>query len=219
MDNEHSTMVEDMQCWHSSLFISRYPLLAKEQAAWLQHIHCCCDEQAEDVASGVAVAAKYGLQESDFDFLNHAPASFDNLKSFLVEAVEMAAWQCNAQCWPDDAQASVDIVESWYHVSSFGAAHDAHTHPNCSWCGIFCIDTGDSGEQHGGANRFYDPRSGATAYMDAGNAYLDAESFWDIYPKAGQLIVFPAFLRHSALAYFSKEKRIVLAFNCQIQLY
>lgn len=218
MHNEHSAMVEDMQCWHSSLFISQYPLLAQEKAAWRQYIDDCCDAQTEDIASLVAVAAKRGLKESDFDFLNHAPGSFDNLKSFFVEAVEMAAWQCNADCWTADAQLAVDVVESWYHVSHFGAVHDAHTHPNCSWCGIFCIDSGEAGEQKGGANRFYDPRTNAAAYMDAGNAYLDAEGFWDIYPKSGQLIIFPAFLRHSALAYFSDVARVVLAFNCQVHL-
>ena len=35
----------------------------------------------------------------------------------------------------------------------------------------------------------------------------------DIFPKNGEIVLFPGFLPHAALPYFGKSDRIVIAFN------
>lgn len=211
-----NVLLERSDIWQTSLFFCDYPSFAEQQASMLEAIAQSVAKQKSAIESDVAIGAKRSLYESDFQFLQQNPQQFAALQSFFEQAVAMACWELNHPYWPEDAEPKVSICESWYHVSENGSYHDIHQHPNCSWCGIFYLDAGVTAlSEQNGVNRFYEPRP-ALQYLDAGNAYLNAESYWDIAPKAGQLVVFPAYLRHSAMTYFGQSPRVVLAFNCQV---
>lgn len=215
MDN---VLLERADYWQTSLFFCEYPGFAAQQQGFINAINKDGEQQKFAIASEVAQGAKHQLLESDLNFLAQNPKTFGQLQTFFESAVAMAAWELNHEHWPEGSEPNVTITESWYHISSAGAYHDIHQHPNCSWCGIFYIAEGDASLQgQNGVNRFYEPRP-AVQYLDAGNAYLNNESYWDVAPNTGQLVIFPAYLRHSAMAYFGDAKRIVLAFNCQVNI-
>jgi uncharacterized protein (TIGR02466 family) len=207
-----------MFAWQSPLFFSAYPLHEDAQTDLLAFIESESQQQDYAINSGVAIGAKQHLLESQLDFLEYENAVVAELRQFIEAVVELAASDVNAEYWPEDAAIKVDIVESWYHITRFGGYHDVHSHPNCSWCGIYFLQSGQSNMADGGGiNRFYDPRTNAGHYLDAGSQYLDQEAYWDVSPMDGQMVIFPSYLKHSALAYYGKTDRVVIAFNCQVK--
>lgn len=211
--------VEDLMLWDSKLFLSQFPAHEELQQPLTELMYQLKAQQQTAVDSEVAVFAKHALFESELNLLEHSDASIVRLRAHIEELVGMVAHVVNEAHWPEDAQPKVDIIESWYHITENGGYHDTHSHPNCSWCGIYYLQEGEcSIDGRNGVNRFYDPRHGADHYQDAGTAYLSADGFMDFAPQPGQIIVFPSYLKHAAMPYFGNKDRIVLAFNCQVNL-
>lgn len=211
--------IEHWPTWTTDLFLCANPYHELLKEAVLNAIRTHRDQSSDAIASQVAVTAKHGLFESELDFLEADNADLQALRQVLTELVLDCASSVNQDYWPETAEAEVQIIESWYHLTGNGGYHDAHSHPNCSWCGIYCLDPGESNlAQRNGVNRFYDPRHNAAHYMDAGTAYLDGTGFWDVMPVAGQVVIFPSYLKHSALPYFGNQERVVVAFNARVDL-
>jgi uncharacterized protein (TIGR02466 family) len=214
---DESFEIEPFTLWQSQCFISENPyhaLLKKELISCIYQ-----DAQRNDISvkSDVAVGAKLNLQESELDFLDADDANIQTLNSFLSELIVTVATETNQGFWPEDADVDATITESWYHITKNGGYHDAHSHPNCSWCGIYYLDPGEADfNQKSGVNRFYDPRVNADHYLDAGSQYLNSTGIWDIEPVEGQVIIFPSYLKHSALPYFGQSDRVVIAFNARV---
>lgn len=211
--------IEHWPAWTTDLFLCTNPYHELLKAPVLSAIHAHRAQATQAIASQIAVTAKHALFESELDFLDAEHADLQSLKQLLSDLVLECAGSVNQDYWPQEAEPAVEIIESWYHLTGNGGYHDAHSHPNCSWCGIYCLEPGESNlETRNGVNRFYDPRHNAAHYMDAGTAYLDGAGFWDVAPVAGQVIIFPSYLKHSALPYFGQQDRVVIAFNAQIHL-
>lgn len=216
-DEFDSVMIEDMDLWESKLFTSVYPLHEQEVTPLLASLYQLKEQQAADIDSEVAVFAKHALFESELNLLDGSQENIAKLKGFIQDLVGLIAQAVNQDYWPEDAEAEVKIIESWYHITENGGYHDTHSHPNCSWCGIYYVQEGDSNlEGRNGVNRFYDPRHGADQYQDAGTAYLSNAGFIDFSPQPGQLIIFPSYMKHAAMPYFGDKDRVVIAFNCQV---
>lgn len=85
--------------------------------------------------------------------------------------------------------------------------------------GIYYVDTVrcDFSKRHSnGSSRFYDTKTHADHYLDAGTLYLNAEGVWDIELSEGQIVLFPSCVKQSTLPYFSKTDRVIIAFNGQV---
>jgi len=224
MDYELSTIeetpeIEPVDLWQSHCFVTNnaYHDLLKDSLKALIYADTNTSEMA--VKSEVATNAKGNLQESELDFLIRDDANIQTLNVFLTDLINTVATEVNTGFWPQGAEAETLIIESWYHVTKNGGFHDAHSHPNCSWCGIYYLDIGNANfESRNGLNRFYDPRVNADHYLDAGSQYLNSTGIWDIEPVEGQVVIFPSYLKHSALPYFGDKDRIVIAFNARVDL-
>ncbi|PTY37850.1 hypothetical protein BGP77_15365 [Saccharospirillum sp. MSK14-1] len=211
--------IEHWPTWTTDLFLCTNPYHELLKAPVLQAIRSHREQSQVAIASQVAVSAKHALFESELDFLETDDADLQTLRQVLTDLVLECAASVNEPYWTEGAEPDAQIIESWYHLTGNGGYHDAHSHPNCSWCGIYCLDPGESDLQtRNGVNRFYDPRYNAAHYMDAGTAYLDGTGFWDVAPVAGQVVIFPSYLKHSALPYFGDKERVVLAFNARVDL-
>lgn len=209
-------LIEDMALWDSTLFISHYPKHETDSQALTELLYQLKAQQSDTIDSEVAVFAKHALFESKLNLFSSPQVPIQTLASHIKELVATIVQAVNQPYWVEGSQVSIDIVESWYHITENGGYHDTHTHPNCSWCGIYYLQEGESAiEGRNGVNRFYDPRHGADHYQDAGTAYLSADGFMDFSPLAGQIIIFPSYLKHAAMPYFGDSDRVVLAFNCQ----
>ena len=111
-----------------------------------------------------------------------------------------------------------DLRESWAHVTNNNGYHDAHKHLSTSWGGIYYLSVGECGmvaDENGdsrmnGSNRFYSPIQYFT--LDQSMQYL-RNDVADICPEDGVLVIFPAYLLHSATPYIGKKDRVVISFN------
>jgi uncharacterized protein (TIGR02466 family) len=127
-----------------------------------------------------------------------------------------AAANANKAFWPPGMNVTVEIHESWCHITRDGGYHDMHAHPGSSWSAIYYVDTGDMGaaEDKNGVNRFYNPNN--CGYADAGMAWVNRNTSIDFRAEPGMMVVFPSWLQHSAVVYRGKKDRIVIALNCRI---
>lgn len=214
-----SPTIEAIEAWTTPLFVTQLADHDFLKDALLAHIYQRQQEQENAVDSDVAVLAKHNLSESRLDFLEDEVPEVMELRRAVEELIAEVAFEINHTHWPEGCDVYAHVIESWYHITKNGGYHDAHSHPNCSWCGIYYLDPGDANlEQRNGVNRFYDPRVNAEHYADPGTAYLGGQGFWDFAPKEGQVVIFPSYLKHSALPYFGQKDRVVVAFNCVIEL-
>ncbi len=171
-----------------------------------------------------------------------APGAFFASDDDLLQRIKLQEWQgflrfvvnslrdtvkaANAGAWPASGiELKVSIAGMWFQVSQRGAFHDMHTHGNCSWSGVYCVQI-DPPEQRAahpvygagnGVTRFYGPSFGhlAGAHVDLGNAYLQPPHV-DIHPLPGQLLLFPSWLAHQALPYDGSAERVIISFNASV---
>jgi uncharacterized protein (TIGR02466 family) len=114
------------------------------------------------------------------------------------------AWQSNA----------------WANVNRKGHGNEFHTHPGAYWSGTYYVDDGGIGDDHGldGAFEMQDPRGVAPAmyaprlgFAVPGGQSAGASEL--IFPKSGQLVLFPSWLQHAVRPYRGDRVRISVAFN------
>jgi len=149
---------------------------------------------------------------------------------FVVEALRDTVTQANRAAWPAEGAAQglplrLAIDGMWFQVSNRGAFHDVHTHGNCSWSAVYCVqvDPEPRRVQHptygaaNGVTRFYGPPFAQLggAHVDLGNAYLQPPHV-DVAPLPGQLVLFPAWLAHQALPYDGELDRVIVSFNASV---
>ena len=202
------------QKWATPIFTARDPHHGELAPRWIELFHGLATPEQ---SSPHAPLAKSALYESRFDLLSRSDPALQRLRAFCEGALLEVVHQLNARHWPPDTTVRIEMRESWFHLTRDGGYHDVHSHSMCSWCGIYYVAcAGCRVRPPNGVNRFYDPRPGVEAYHDFGTAYLNAETGWDIPPEDGLLVLFPSYLRHSALPYFGERERVVVAFNAAV---
>ena len=107
---------------------------------------------------------------------------------------------------------------AWFHVTRKGGYQGVHNHQNASWSGIFCVDPGDPvpDRPESGLVRFYDPRTCAYYYSDAGNLGLRMpyqHGGYDLIHQAGRLVMFPSHHNPEIFPSLGARPRLVIAFN------
>ncbi|AOW12828.1 hypothetical protein LPB72_17700 [Hydrogenophaga crassostreae] len=151
---------------------------------------------------------------------------WDQLIAFIVDSIRQTVVLANQTAWPE-AKPGLQIALRgiWFQIANQGSHHDVHTHGNCSWSGVYCVQVDDQARREAqealgpanGATRFYGPHFNhlGGAYMDFGNAYLQAAHL-DMAPLPGQLVVFPSWLPHQAMPYQGEADRIIVSFNASV---
>ncbi|MCY2976635.1 MAG: putative 2OG-Fe(II) oxygenase [Planctomycetota bacterium] len=222
MSTDKTYDLRGTQAWSTMFFTRRWDAMSIDGVNLLAYLKRLKDSQKQAVESGVAVGAKsaHGLYESNFDLFLQNEESLQRLVKFIESTLATAICIANDQeASPQDIQ--IQFVDSWYHITNEGGFHDAHVHHGCSWCGIFYLETGASGQRVGqsapnGGSRFYCPHNLGGGYRDFGNKYLSASL--DPPIENGLLLLFPSFLMHSGLPYQGETDRAVIAFNAQAHL-
>jgi hypothetical protein len=210
--------------WPTTMFLCDWPGNAARAPAIIDDLLDRAKAFKTPIASGVATSAKSatGLIESPLNlFSTTKEPNLQALVAWISGCVRAAVSQVNGGAVAPD-KLRVEFTESWFHITNDGGFHDAHTHGNCSWCGIYYLAAGDpdtvpaSGatKAGNGVNRFYGPLPKGGMLRDYGNNYL-RRYYVDVQPIEGRLVLFPSYLMHSALPYAGAADRIVLAFNTQ----
>lgn len=164
---------------------------------------------------------------SDDDLLQRVQLpEWQGLVRFIVESLRDTASRANHGAWPaEGVDLQVAIEGLWFQTANRGAFHDVHTHGNCSWSGVYCVQVDPAARRtahtvYGAANgvtRFYGPpfvQLGG-AHVDLGNAYLQPPHM-DVEPVPGQLVLFPSWLAHQALPYDGELDRVIVSFNASV---
>ncbi len=222
VSHTNSFALRGTQAWPTMFFTRLWEQHAHESPRIIGRLLHMQAEQQRVIDSQVAVGAKSarGLYESHFDLFRDPDASLQRLVQFIERSLALAVCVANDQeAQPE--QVAIEFVDSWYHVTNHGGFHDAHVHHGCSWCGIYYLQLGSSGQRQGdgapnGGSRFYCPFNGGGGYRDFGNKYLSNSI--DAPLEDGLLLLFPSYLMHSGLPYTGNIDRIVVAFNAQAKL-
>ena len=114
-------------------------------------------------------------------------------------------------------------LNSWANINRRNDGNEFHIHAGCLWSGTYYVDDGGANEalELGGELEIQDPR-GPAAIMYApmlapkvpGGLSTGASEL--IRPKAGMMVVFPAWLSHSVRPYRGDDVRISVAFNLSL---
>lgn len=102
----------------------------------------------------------------------------------------------------------------WANVFTRGVYFNPHTHADSAWSGVYYLDAGDSSDDAGGLLMLRDPRAGAGMTVGPSNGF-DSASAYEIRPRTGELLIFPAWLVHWVTPYQSDRPRISVAFNAR----
>ena len=203
--------------WRTPIVEVMNPDHARLKAGLVRHAYEIERRAKGPIASGVAPLAKSGLYESPFDLFATADVpEVGSLRAFCAQSVAEIVVGLHQQANGGRnvlGAVAVHIVEAWMHITRDGGYHDVHTHPGFSWCGIYYVQSGEStADPPNGVNRFYPPWD--VGYQDVGSTVYQPEVF---QPAAvdGKLILFPGYVRHSAVPYRGPTDRILVAFNAR----
>ena len=110
----------------------------------------------------------------------------------------------------------------WANINRSGHGNEFHSHPGSFWSGVYYVDDGgiDADPALGGELEFMDPRGPGPAmyapHLAFGKAGLSVGANETVQPKAGRLVMFPAWLLHQVRPYQGKAQRISIAFNLSL---
>ncbi len=164
-------------------------------------------DEISGIESEVSPTIKNNLVESKFDLLQREDETLIATKIFFAQCIKEAL----NDLYNASFEYKISFNDSWYHISKKNSSHDAHKHRNCSWCGIFYLQSGDLNNK--GETKFLSPID--SNYADAGTIHSNEDSA-TIIPEDGKLILFPSYLEHYQALYTGDKDRIVVAFNSSI---
>jgi uncharacterized protein (TIGR02466 family) len=114
-------------------------------------------------------------------------------------------------------------LNAWANVNGPGHGNEFHTHPGSFWSGTYYVDDGGAGADAslGGEFEFQDPRGVAPAMYAPQLAFnlpggLACGASETLRPRAGLMVLFPAWLSHAVRPYRGEALRISIAFNLSI---
>ena len=172
-----------------------------------KHIY---EEKVAGIDSKCATNLKKNLKESKFNFFNNDEKIIIDTKTFITDSLI----QLLNKIQKEKLFYIIRFNECRFHIGKTNSIHETHTHPNCSWCGIYFIQIGDKGINKGsGETVFINPVY--PNHHDWGTRYIDQLR---IQPEDGLLVLFPSYLNHHQSIYTGNKDRIVIAFNMSVLL-
>ena len=112
------------------------------------------------------------------------------------------------------------VVRMWANVTPQGGLNHLHCHPGNLWAAVMYVDMGEQKELGDSGGEFYmeDPRFPSVAMHNTAMRMLGADGNPQQFEvefklKRGDLIVFPAWLRHGVRTYTGARERISIAMN------
>jgi uncharacterized protein (TIGR02466 family) len=144
---------------------------------------------------------------SDDDFFERAEPGGVELRSRIIDAAARFTLQVSPRF---DLAASAVQAEGWINIGAHGALNTPHDHPGWVWSGCYYVQV-PAGDGVGGEIEFLDPRTNVRTLTIDGAACFAGK--YRLVPQAGQLLIFPSWLRHWVYPNESDDLRVSVAFN------
>ena len=152
----------------------------------------------KDLNDGVKLSNYGGYQSDNQDMSRH----YIDWQIQLDKAVKSACMQGQL---PD-----LKLYNLWFNVNGPGAYNTVHNHQDAILSGVFYVDVP---EENMGNIEFY--RDDDSQYylppLEAYNGFTKQKHV--IEPKAGMLLLFPAWVKHAVQGNMSNRERISISFN------
>jgi uncharacterized protein (TIGR02466 family) len=162
--------------------------------------------------------AQQELFESRFNLFRWPEKCVQELRRFMLDTVARSVLALTTLTAADLARLQFQN-HTWFHITRYAGSFVAHNHPMASWSAVYCVRPGEEVSDHPGSGRlrFFDPRAGANAYMDAANESLKPPyrvHGAEFRLTEGQIFVFPSYLFHEVTPFYGRDTRITVATNC-----
>ena len=152
--------------------------------------------------------------------------ALESLQKFILDNIFAISAELNAPFWPQGLKLDIQLTGLWFQISNDFGFHETHVHGNCSWSGVYYVQSGsssksasDKGENGmpNGITRFYGPNMEyqAAGHGDYGNFYLQ-NHIYDSFPEDGKLVIFPSHIKHMVFPYKGDEDRIIVSFHAVV---
>lgn len=108
-------------------------------------------------------------------------------------------------------------ISAWADIKRNGDYNAMNTNPACVWSGVYHVDAGDpppKDRPKSGAIEFLDPRVGAEMIVTPGAPFGQPKVFT---PRAGEMIMFPSWLKYMVHPYWGERDRISIVFNVRLR--
>lgn len=197
-----------------------------EEAFWTPIVLCnLSDEEVDRSALEQAIVARRetesaglvrsnrGGWHSETDISEWGGAAFAR----LAERVEQLATELTLDRGNPETASFPWKLYGWANISENGSYSEQHCHPGAFWSAIFYVRVDPSAG--GGEIVFRDPRAPLNE-MYAPRLrirYNGGEGTVHIKPKAGMLILVPAWLEHSVRRWDGSDPRISIAMNLALR--
>lgn len=112
-----------------------------------------------------------------------------------------------------DPQEDKILWEAWANVNGRGAFNAPHNHSDFHLSGVYYVATPETSGRSG-VIEFLNPGGAVSSFLPFGKLLTRPQH--RIAPKAGQLLVFPSFLRHWVYPNQDDAVRISIAFNALV---
>ena len=151
---------------------------------------------------------------SKYDFFTRTEPGCTALRNHIIEAVEETTRRLSPNF---DFKSNKLQLQGWINVNPPGAFNAPHTHPNWALSGTYYVSTparsvSTAPDALSGAFEFLDPRVNAAASSIEGAPCFEQDAIV-MKPKAGMLMIFPAYLRHWVYPNDEESERVSIAFN------
>ncbi|UYN95328.1 MAG: 2OG-Fe(II) oxygenase family protein [Enhydrobacter sp.] len=162
--------------------------------------------------------SNYGGWQSSWDMEKWAGMPAVKLLAFARNTANRVT--CNRQGQP---VAMTWRANMWANVNRAGDGNEFHSHPGSFWSGVYYVDDGGIGADPslGGELEFMDPRAPGVAMYAPQLAFnvpggLSVGANEVVLPKAGRMVLFPAWILHQVRPYRGTAERISIAFNLSL---
>lgn len=167
-------------------------------------------EQRRANEPGMTVSNQLGWH-SQRDLFKRPEESFKALNADIAVALRQVA----RDLCQDFATSSYDMLcEGWVNVNGKGAFNAPHDHAAFHFSGCYYVHVPQATAGRSGSIEFLDPRSLGGQAGDAALGFLFPKFRFE--PKPGQLLIFPAYLRHWVYPNQEDENRVSIAFNAKL---
>lgn len=170
----------------------------------------CCSIAADDAAGQAWCEEKGYPGYTSYGSLSDLPERFPEFAD-LARLLDAHAAAFAAELEFDLCGRKLRLDSLWINVLPEGGYHTAHIHPHSVLSGTFYVAV----PKGASALKLEDPRLGMmmAAPPKRAKARRENQSFVEIAPRAGTLLLWESWLRHEVPANRSREDRISVSFN------